>query len=371
MKKIATITFHASYNYGSNLQAYALQEYVKKLCNNNCEYKIINLRTDIQKNMYKSCFERDGLKNKIKRIVYFNQKKSLMKKKECFERFINEQLNLTEEFNTLDQIKNANLDYDYYISGSDQLWNLEAKDFDWANYLEFTNIGKKISYAASFGPKAQCWNEEEKKRVKEDLLKYDTISVREQGSFKNVKELTGKNPEINIDPTMLLSKEDWEKVIPQEAIVKKDYILLYNLKGDKEIFKIAKSVSRELKMPIIVTRKGYKIETIYRFKKKYDVGPIEFLNLLKNAKLVLSSSFHGTVFSVLFNKPFFAINGAKDFRIRTLLEKMKLENRTVEINNIREKCNKAFDISFDESLKLLEEERAKSEKYLKKALDIK
>lgn len=371
MKRIATITFHASYNYGSNLQAYALQEYVKKLCNNKCEYRIINLRTDIQKNIYKNYFERDGLKNKIKRMVYFNEKKTLIKKKEYFEKFINERLNVTKELKSLDEIKDANLKYDYYISGSDQLWNLKAKDFDWANYLEFVNTGKKIAYAASFGPKAQSWNEKDKERVKKDLLQYDVISVREQGSFNNVMELTGIEPEINVDPTMLLSMEEWEKVIPQSPILKKDYILLYNLKGDKEILKIAKKVSKELKLPVVVTRKGPKIEILYGFKKRYDTGPIEFLNLLKNAKLVLSSSFHGTVFSVLFNKPFFAINGAKDFRIHTLLEKMKLENRTVEIDNIKEKCNKAFDISFEESLKLLEEERTKSEKYLKKALDIK
>ena len=72
MKKIATITFHSSYNYGSNLQAYALQEYVKKLCNNDCDYKIINLRTNIQKEMYKNVFQKKGIKNFIKRFFYLN-----------------------------------------------------------------------------------------------------------------------------------------------------------------------------------------------------------------------------------------------------------------------------------------------------------
>lgn len=370
MKRIGTITFHASYNYGSCLQAYALQEYIKKICQENCEYKIINLRTNIQKDLYKNLFQKKGIKNLLNKIIYITAKKDFEKKDEKFEKFITEKLNITKEYNSLKEIEESKLNFDYYISGSDQLWNLNALDFDWANYLEFVYKGKKISYAASFGPKVQSWSNDEKKRIKEDLLKYDYISVREQGSFNNVKKLTGLEPEINVDPTMLLTKAEWEDIIPDKPIINNDYILLYNLKGDKEILKIAKEVSKKLKLPIIVTKKGFNVELIYGFKKKYDVGPIEFLNLLKNAKLVLSSSFHGTVFSIIFNKPFFAINGAKDFRIHTLLEKMNLKDRTIEIDNIEEKCKKAYNISFDESLKLLEAERLRSEKYLKKALDI-
>ena len=102
-----------------------------------------------------------------------------------------------------------------------------------------------------------------------------------------------------------------------------------------------------------------------------DAGPLEFLNLINNAKLVLSSSFHGTVFSILLNKPFFAINGKDDYRISTLLKKMDLNERTIEMDNIIEKCNEFEKINFNMSYKLLEQERKKSENYLKNALDIK
>ena len=263
MKKIATITFHASYNYGSNLQAYALQEYVKKLHNNNCEYKIINLRTDKQKNMYKNIFERTGIKNNIKKIFILNQKKSLELKQKYFEEFIQKNLNITKEYNDLKELKEEELNFDYYISGSDQLWNLQAFDFDWAYYLEFVKKGKKISYAASWGPKAQTWNEEEKERIKKALNEYYAISVREEGSFNNVKELIGVESQINVDPTMLLDKKEWEKIIPEEPIYKGKYIFLYNLKGDKNILKIAKKVSNILKKPIVVSRFGNKWEIIY------------------------------------------------------------------------------------------------------------
>ena len=170
--------------------------------------------------------------------------------------------------------------------------------------------------------------------------------------------MIGVESQINVDPTMLLDKKEWEKIIPEEPVYKGKYIFLYNLKGDKNILKIAKKVSNILKI-------------LYVFKKKYDVGPIEFLNLIKNAQIVLSSSFHGTIFSILLNKPFFAINGSKDFRINTLLKKMNLETRTIEIDNVDEKCKNVWDISFDNSINLLNEERRKSEQYLRNALEIK
>lgn len=369
MKKIATITFHSPYNYGSALQAYALQEYVKKICGE-CEYNIINLRTNIQKEMYKTCFEKKGLKNKIKSILIFYEKKAKLKRKERFEAFINNQLQVTKEYSSLEQLKNDDLLFDYYISGSDQLWNLQAKDFDWANFLEFVKKGKRISYAASFGYDKQAWNEKEKERIKKDLLLYTNLSVREKESFENVKKLTNREPEINIDPTMLLSKKEWIKLIDKDPLINNDYLFFYNLKNNKEIIEIAKKVSKITKIPIVVANRTYRSEMFCGFEKRFDAGPLEFLNLIINAKFVLSSSFHGTVFSIIFNKPFYAINGSEDFRIKTLLSTLNLENRTIKLDNIREKCEKIYEINFDKANRVLEGERKKSEAYLKKALEI-
>ena len=368
MKKISTVTFHSPYNYGSCLQAYALQEYIKKL-DSNCEYEIINLRTDTQKKMYENFFEQRGFKKYIKKIIYLKHKKELIEKEKKFEEFIQNRLNITSEFSTFEELKKVNWSSDYYIAGSDQLWNLRAKDFDWAYYLEFVESNRKISYAASFGPTKQNWSEEDKARVRKNLLKFKNISVREKGSFNNVQQLTNKEPEILVDPTMLFDKSDWEKLIPHTPLIKGDYIFLYNLSG-KEYVKFARKISKKLKMPIVVSKNSNILEVIYGFKMRFDVGPIEFLNLIKNAKLVLSSSFHGTIFSILLNKPFFALNGIKDFRISTLLEKMGLEDRSIEIENYEEKCKKAFDINFEKSEILLEKERKKSREYLIKALDI-
>lgn len=373
MKKIATITFHSSYNYGSNLQAYALQEFIKKISNEEIQYDILNLRIDKQKEMYKNDFEKKTLKSIIKRILFIRYKKVFKQKTLNFEKFINSKLNITKEYSSAKELSNANLEYDYFISGSDQLWNINAIDFDWSYYLEFVDKGTKISYSASFGPKKIQWNHEIKERVKKNLLSYDMLSVREQGSYLNVKELTNKEPLIHVDPTLLLTNDEWNKIIDETPVYKGDYIFLYDLNGNKNIMDLAKKLSKELDLPIVISKyMGFSNHYLYNFKKIYKCGPLEFLNLIKNAKLVLSSSFHGNVFAVLFHKHFFAINGDKDLRINNLLTKFNLENRTINSENIHEKSKIAFEkIDFKNAEKILDGERKKSKEYLMKALNFK
>ena len=367
MKKIGTITFHSSYNYGSCLQAYAMQEYIKKNYNDNYEYKIINLRTPIQKYTYSNFWKKKGIKNLLKKILFFTVKKDLIKKECLFEEFINNKLNITKEYSSLEEIRKDNLNFDYYISGSDQLWNLRAFDFDWANYLEFVDKGKKISYAASFGDKKQTWTKEEEERVIRDIKSYDYLSVREKGSYDLVKDLTGLEPSINIDPTMLLSQKEWLENIDSKRLIKDKYIFFYNLKGDKKNIKLAKKIGKKLRLPVIIS-KCSNVHEIIGFKKKFDVGPLEFLNLINNAELVISTSFHGTVFSILLKRPFYALNGIKDYRISTLLEKMKLKDRNINYENFNERIEKAFDISFDNVDKILDEEIKKSKDYIDNCL---
>ena len=371
MKKIATITFHSSYNFGSNLQAYALQEFIKKISNEPVDYEIINLRTTKQKELYRSIFERNGIKNAIKKVLFLKYKQQIIDRKKNYENFMLEKLQLTKEYNSYEELMNEKFQYDYYISGSDQLWNLSARDFDWSNFLEFVKKGKKISYSASFGPKMQVWSDKEKERVKKDLIQYSNLSVREYGSYKNVKDLTGIEPEMHVDPTMLLDKEDWLKIIEKKPLLEKDYILFYDLKEKKEDLKLVKKISKKLKMPVVVTKPmGLKYH-FSNFKKYYYCGPLEFLNLLYNSKLVLSSSFHGNVFSIIFNKPFFALNGKNDFRISSMLDKFGLSNRSIELGELEEKLKKLYDIDFSKADKVFIDEKNKSKEYLKEALEIK
>lgn len=364
MKKIANITFHASYNFGSNLQAYALQEYIKKL-DNNIKYEILNYRNNIQKEMY----DYKTLNNKGK-WLYLGK---LKKRQEKFEKFINERLNITnQEFTTEQELENLKLNYDYYIAGSDQIWNLSAKEFDWSYFLKFTKKGKKISYAASSGPIKRDINSEQKRELNLLINQFDNISVREQGTYDFIKEFTNKKIEINVDPTILLKKEDWEKLIDNnKKIYEKPYILYYTLKPSFSRSFFVKKLGKKLNKKVIVANPSIKYDIIGGFVKKYESGPVEFLNLVKNADLVISSSFHGTVFSILLNKPFYVINGNKDFRIKTLLKNTNLENRSVDENSdIDEIIKKLNKINFENVNDNLNEQREKSKKYLMNALEI-
>lgn len=237
--------------------------------------------------------------------------------------------------------------------------------------MEFANNGKKISYAASFGPKKMIWSDEERERVKRDLEKYDFISVREEGSKANVEELLNKDVPIHMDPTILLDKKEWNDLIPKEKIYAGKYILYYSLGQNKEHINLVKKISKLLKMPVVTTRYAGRRELFSGFKQVYDVGPVEFLNLLKNAELVISSSFHGTIFSTILEVPFYAINGMKDYRISTLLKKLDLQERSIDIENYNEKCSKYKEINFKNARDGLKKEREKSTEYLMKALDIK
>ena len=371
MKKIGVVTFHSPYNYGSSFQAYALQETVKKICNYECDYKIINLRTANQKRMYS--IDKDiNLSTKIIRnFMLRDYDKKYKIKNQKFEDFINNQLDVTQEYNSYEELEKANFDFDYYISGSDQLWNLRAFDFDWSYYLGFVHKGKKISYAASFGPKSIEFSDEEKLKVKRYINNYDNLSVREKGSYDNIYQLTGRKAEINMDPTILLEKEEWNKLIPKKKNITEDYILYYSLGQDKENIKLVEKISNKMKLPVITTRYSGRNELFTNFKRIYDVGPIEFLNLLNNAKIVLTTSFHGTIFSAILNKPFFSINADKDYRRLTLLETIGLENRNINMEDIEKKLKDVFKMDFEKSNKKIQLEKEKSIKYLKNALDIK
>lgn len=212
MKKIGALTFHASYNHGSALQAYALQKYVQNL-NSDIDYSIINLRTDVQKQLYDYKLQ----KNIIKKIIRILLIGDLLKKRERnFESFMKQNMNLTKEYSAAEELKENELNFDYYITGSDQIWNLCAKDFSWAYFLDFVNKGKKISYAASAGPIQRKFEVEKLEKIKGLIKKYDLLSVREQGTFEFIKEYSGLEAQINIDPTLLLTKKDWEELINNE-----------------------------------------------------------------------------------------------------------------------------------------------------------
>ena len=168
MDKIATITFHRAHNFGSVLQTYALQEYICKMykeCNKEIQYQVIDFCSTEQKDLYSVFKPNVSWKNVIKNIITIPYAKKLQIKHRKFETFIEEEFNLTQKYCEERELLENPPVADYYISGSDQLWNVRTLDFSDVYYLNFVKSGKKLSYAASFGPLKIDWQHYDKEKI--------------------------------------------------------------------------------------------------------------------------------------------------------------------------------------------------------------
>lgn len=368
MKKIRVVTFHGSHNHGSMLQTYALQTFIKGL-SNQIDYKVINYRTSNQKKFYNIYKPSSSLKNIIKNILAFKYESKLKNKYEKYENFLRTYIFLTEEYGEMEDLSKVKIDY--LISGSDQLWNVRAKDFDWVYLGEFASEIKKLSYAASLGPLLINWEEYNKSKYETLLNQYQAISVREENSKKMLAETFNHTPEIHIDPTLLISADEWRKLTKGiEVAENEEYIFFYYLETTKEILRMVRKISKQTGLKVVIAKYCGKVDYINSFIKKYDTGPKEFLSLIDNAKFVISSSFHGTVFSIIFNKPFLAVNGMNDNRISNLLTLLQLENKEVNLDNYVDRVNTVYDIDFKYANKQIEIERGRSRKYLERELEL-
>lgn len=232
-------------------------------------------------------------------------------------------------------------------------------------YLDFVINKTKIAFAASFGVE-NVPNETHAEYTK-GLKKLNYISVREERGKEIVEELTGrKDVEVLVDPTMLLTAEEWDKVSKRPRMLKSNkYILTYFLGAlSDERKKIINKVAKENNCDVI--------NLLDKNNPFFECGPSEFLFLEKNAFLICTDSFHSSVFAILYNTPFLVYdrednNVSMNSRIDTLLSKFKLEERKYKgkITKNDLKCN------YIEAFKILEQERKKAFEFLEKALDIK
>lgn len=363
IKKTATITFHKAINYGAVLQAYALQQNILKL---NIENEIINYSCkDIEK-VYR-LIRLDSLRGFIKSIVSI---KSFYYKKKKFNNFIKEYIYITPKVNkNLLCSKTFNKQYDAFITGSDQVWNYEITNFDKTYMLDFVEDDKKKkSYAASFGiEKIPSIYELEYKSY---LGKFSTILLREQTGARMVENLLNKKVETVLDPVFLLSKEEWNKIIKPNKFdeIQGNYILVYMPTVEMKIF--AEDLSKKYNLPI------YNItEPIIRKKNSFgkiesSLGPDEFISAIKNAKYIVTASFHATVFSIIYNKEFFinidSKGKSRGSRLIDLLNLLEIKNREISKQKI-EKFALLDWKNINEKLKI---EKEKSFQKLKQMLEV-
>ena len=371
-KIIKVLTFHRAHNHGSVLQAYALQSFVRNLVcryNYGIDYQLIDLHSQFQENFYSVIKSWSNPRNIAKNIIAFLHYTALKKRYQAFEEFIKDEFSVTPRYYNEEDLKHNPLEADYFISGSDQIWNVRAQDFSEAYYLPFVTSGKRLSYAASFGPLKIDWDKYNKYETSNLLSQYDAISVRETGSADNVETLIGSRPEVHVDPTFLLTADEWRKVQSSSNYKEGKYILLYCLEPSRQQLIWAKKIGRNLGLPIVVTRYNNKHDWFNSFVHKYESGPRDFLALIDHAALVLSSSFHGTAFSIIYHKPFYVFNGLADNRISSILTRIDMKDRSIEteadIDNVSLKPVDAIKID-----KYLQTERKRSADFLIEGLDL-
>lgn len=337
MKKILIFTFQRANNYGALLQAYALQRFLEKK-----DYKcqICDYRNETIENPYKLiCFENLSLINIIKQIIkLFIFGLSTNKRIKSFDKFRNDYLKLSLPVKSVEDLRKIDYKPDVYITGSDQVWNPNiVGELSDIYALNIADDVKKVSYAASVGDTSYI--NEYKEQFLTKLRNIDNLSVREKDTKEVLSNMLNRKIDTTIDPTLLLSNEDWNLILPQFE-KNENYIFTYYVASSNKYFEVVNYVSALKKQKIVHCSKK-KCEYKKGSKSIYDLGPIEFINYIKNSDMVITSSFHATVFSLIFHKEFVVVlNESAGERIRTLLSIVGLEDRMLrdisDLDNLKQ-----------------------------------
>lgn len=359
--KIGILTFHCARNYGAVLQCYALQETLKKMGH---EVEVIDYRPDYiyNKNIinharlsYGSIFQRT--KSLISELLTYPRK---LYKYHAFSKFMYKYLQLSNHNSTYDYISPY---YDIYIFGSDQIWNsriTRTLNTPYCGFLGFPKKNKKyITYAASM-ENSIIGNELAFKKL---LRNYDYISVREKQTIELLSGLSNKEIKLVLDPTLILNKEEWLNIAKRPKI-KHKYVIVYQVRVDEYTIKIANEIAKQIGA-IVINLQNW-IDNSHKKNTYKCVTPQQFLGWIKYSSCVVTTSFHGTAFSIIFEKPFYTIKlpDNKNRRSQNLLDLLNLDQRLIEYKSIP----KFSDIDYSIVNNNLEKLKKESLDFLIKAL---
>lgn len=337
MAKIGIITIHKINNYGSVLQAYALQQVCKDLGYDTeiIDYNFPNAHH--RENRYAMLDDAQLKEPEFIRLLFAV---ALVKQHKRIARFVRKFQNLSSQrYNIPEELRSTPPRYDIYITGSDQLWSPRHCNGDPAYMLHFApDEALMISYAASFGTRSIP--EELHPLYKELLSRYKYISVRENSGVEVINNIVGKEATTVLDPTLLLNRNEWNRIASPKRLVKKKYILCYFLNYSFNAFPyvddFAEYMQQQTGYEIVhVARPPHKLK--YKFTH-YRVGasPEEFLALIRDAEMILTTSFHGTAFAVNYGKPVFTVvqgRNAGDSRQVSLMSNLGLEAQILSITD--------------------------------------
>lgn len=359
MKRIGVVSRIHGVNYGANLQAVALQTALTKF---GAYAEYINVEVNIPLK---------GLHN-IKSKIYGTIRLFLGFRKRIENTFVfqNKYLNCSKPINNDEELDVLIRTYDVLLSGSDQIWNPRylplSKDF---YLLPFHSEKPHYSYASSFG--VNSISEKLQSKYYKYLKIFNTVSVREI-TGQQILSRIGISARVDIDPTLLLREDEWFNFFDKETIISGEYICCYVMNGATDLnnylIKQAEILQKQISNNPKIVVLGDKEFRGWYSKHTYipTAGPSEFLNILYNSHFVLTSSFHGTCFSIIFKKNFYSILDEKNkfnSRIVDLLKLLDLDDRVI----YREQGHsiKSNVVNYSHSYAILDKLRASSLEYVK------
>lgn len=345
--KINTLTTYDVYNYGASLQAYALQQYLMSLGH---EVEIINYQPDYLTRKYnykwvnpESKLSKYVISRAAYRVMKYLQRQTTLGRKRKFDIFNHQALRETPtKYTSYKALCVCPPKADLYIAGSDQIWNVFYETGrDPAFFLEFVKQGHKASFAASFS--YIDIDEENKARIKKSLETFDAVAVREFHGLDILNSMGVKGTWV-LDPVFLLTTNQWKQLI-NPISPKENYLLIYDFEGNKELKQFAKEYANRKNLKIYAIADTYPL--MYADKNFMKAGPKEFVSMIYHCKAFISNSFHGTAFSIIFNKPVFVFNRHRH-KVNSRMESlMTLFDLKCCILNKSEEWGNAYNYQFD------------------------
>lgn len=322
--KIGIITFHRVDNIGAVLQASALQYYIQENINE-CEL-IDYYPNGVLKKHYRIAHR---ILHWGKVFLTFHNSYKSVKKDQAFCKYRKQYFRISKNTYFGDGEIEANPPYyDYLISGSDQILNTSLTGNSSSYYLKFGSDKNKISYGSSFG--REVISDEEKKLIKEELSKFLLISVREESAAEIIKKVANLESKLVVDPVFLVSSCEWNKRCNNHLLLPEKYIFVYTMENSTILENLVEGVKKIYALPVIIVRGGGEAGRI-KGEEDFSCGPKEFLRYIRDAEIVITNSFHGTAFSIIFGKRFLCVaHSCRNVRLKNLLKLIQEENNLVE-----------------------------------------
>ncbi len=328
--KSGILTFHYAHHYGAQLQAYALMKAISSL---DIDCEIINyVRKDSIEgsSLFRKGLSARALLSNANTLLNYGK---FNRRYRRFESFVKDDMRLSEKFyGTYDELAADAPGYDVYVCGSDQIWNpliYKENTFDPAFFADFARVGRRIAYAPSFG--ISSIPEDKRELLKGYLEKFDCLSAREMQGGKIIGDITGRDAMTVLDPTLLLTGEQWEELSSTPSF-KEPYLLCYFISDARKYSGFVQTLAEKYKMPVVSLCGARRVVPQTRHIV-LDAGPKEFLGLFRNASAICTDSFHGTVFSINFEKEFYCFESSQkgekavNSRLNNILGKLDLTER--------------------------------------------